>query len=72
MRIECEVRAATPTNGQGVRQDGVEVECGDCGHCETAFGTGPKSVRRALIKLRDNCPEGETNFYVAADGEDDN
>lgn len=65
-RIECEVRAAkVPFNGQMI--DGVEVTCTDCDHVETAGGTSEKSVKRCLAMMRENCPEGEDNYYVSDD-----
>ena len=44
--------------------DGVEVSCSRCGHSTTAYGTGEGSVKRCLVQLREECPEGENNFYV--------
>lgn len=65
-RVDCEVRHAT-VNFNGRNYDGVEVTCTECGHAEEAAGESDKSVRRCLAQMRDNCPEGESNFYVADD-----
>lgn len=65
-RIECEVRSKqVEFNGRMI--DGVEVTCTDCGHVETAGGESSASVRRCLAQMRENCPEGEDNFYVGDD-----
>lgn len=50
--------------------EGIEVECSRCGHTVQAYGTSPKSVRRCLASLREECPEGEENYYYADDGSD--
>jgi hypothetical protein len=49
---------------------GVCVTCGRCGHTAESYGTDTPSVRRALVMLREECPRGENNFYVADDGSD--
>ncbi len=43
--------------------DGITATCSKCGHQVEVFGTGEASIRRAAIKLRDECPNGEANFY---------
>ena len=35
-----------------------------CQHTTESFGTGEKSVKRCLVLMRQECPEGEENFYV--------
>jgi hypothetical protein len=49
---------------RGRMQPSVRVTCGRCDHSVTSFGTGPKSISRCLMLLKEQCPEGETNFYV--------
>ena len=39
-----------------------------CGHEADAYGTGSGSVKAALAQLREGCPEGENNFYIAEEG----
>ena len=63
-KVECEV-SATEVEIDDRTLDGVEVECGRCGHIEEAAGTTERSVKRCLAMLRENCPNGESNFYVA-------
>jgi hypothetical protein len=42
----------------------VEVVCSRCGHRTRSFGQHGASIRRCLALLREECPEGQTNFYV--------
>ena len=63
-RVECEISAATLTNDDGREIDGVQAECSRCGHTTESFGTSDASVRRCLAIMREQCPEGEENFYV--------
>lgn len=46
---------------------GLEVVCQRCGHTVKVFGTDEASAKRAAVMLREECPEGEDNFY-AIDG----
>jgi ribosomal protein S27E len=59
MRVECTVQETTEDG-----RDAVTAECGRCGHETTSFGTSDASIRRCLVLLREECPEGEENFYV--------
>jgi hypothetical protein len=45
--------------------DSVEAACTRCGHVTESFGTSEASIRRCLVLLREECPNGESNFYVA-------
>jgi hypothetical protein len=69
MRVRCEV-AEVELEGDHGTVDGLCVACTRCEHQAEVFGTSSRSVRRALVMLREECPEGENNFY-AADGSDD-
>mgnify|MGYP003555426987 CR=1 FL=1 len=70
MRVECEVEAVILTGDNGKPMDGVCVTCSRCDHEAEAFGTTALSVRRAAVKLRETCPEGEKNFYAVDEEED--
>lgn len=67
MKVECEVEEIEQVNESGRTQASVKVTCSECGHCTTSFGTGEKSVRRCLVLLKEECPRGETNYYVTDD-----
>lgn len=47
------------------------VKRGKCGvsfrHETQSFGTSEASVRRCLALMREECPNGENNFYIAED-----
>ena len=64
-QVECEVEETEEENDNGRMQPCVKVTCGECGHVETSFGTSDKSIRRCLVMLKENCPRGEKNYYVA-------
>jgi hypothetical protein len=64
MRVECEVEEVE-LDGDFGAVPGVCARCSRCGHETESFGTGGNSVRRCLATLREECPEGESNFYVA-------
>jgi hypothetical protein len=43
----------------------VIVTCSQCGHQTESYGTGDSSIKRCLALMREECPEGEENYYVA-------
>ncbi len=43
--------------------EGVQAECSRCGHVTESFGTDSPSVRRCLLLMRQECPNGEQNYY---------
>jgi hypothetical protein len=67
MRVECEVEYTELDGSHGQEVPGVIVSCTRCSHSEQSFGQGEASVRRCLALLRENCPNGEENFYVDAE-----
>jgi hypothetical protein len=71
MQVLCFIKEIKLENEYGDLIDSVRATCSRCEHVAEAFGTAPRSVRRCLITLREECPEGEDNFYVAEDGEDE-
>lgn len=69
-KVECEVEEIEIENDKGRMQEGVQVTCGNCGYVVQSFGTSGRSVRRCLVLLKEECPEGEKNFYEADYDED--
>lgn len=69
MRVECEVEEDDLEGDHGTVK-GVVVTCSRCGHVVESFGTTGRSIRRCLAMLKEECPNGESNYYVA-DGQDD-
>ena len=64
MKIHCSIDETTLTNDNGFDVEGVTATCSRCDHSTESFGTGYASIRRCLVLLREECPEGEINFYV--------
>lgn len=71
MRVRCEVEEVDMEGEYGGEMPGVCVRCTRCGHEADVYGTSDRSVRRGLVMLRDECPNGESNFYVAEEAEED-
>jgi hypothetical protein len=66
-RVRCEVEEVDLENERSGTTPGVRVCCGKCGHETESFGTGEASIKRCLALLREECPEGGTNYYVVED-----
>lgn len=62
--VRCELEEIELVRESGYTTTGVRVTCGKCNHETTSFGTSEASVKRCLALLREECPEGESNFYV--------
>ena len=67
MKVEVEIEETELENDSGRMIDGVCATCTRCGHTTESFGTGSGSRRRCLALMREECPENESNFYVADD-----
>lgn len=61
----------TLVNDSNREQAGVQATCSQCQHQVEAYGTGDASRRRCLALMREECPEGEENWYVDEDAGDD-
>lgn len=62
MRVTCSLDFVVLEGDYG-DVDGVEVTCHRCGHSTESFGEGPESIKRCLALLREECPEGDDNWY---------
>jgi hypothetical protein len=69
MRVKCEVEEVELDGDHGT-VPGVCLTCGECDHKVEVFGTSGRSIRRGLVMLREECPNGEENYYTA-DGSDE-
>jgi hypothetical protein len=78
MRIACDIQFGV-TTGDYYSADGggghatvptTEATCSRCGHQTESYGNSGASVRRCLALMREECPRGGANFYVASGGED--
>jgi hypothetical protein len=65
VRIRCDVEEVELEGDHSSEVPGVCVTCRRCGECAEVFGTSGASIRRGLAMLREQCQEGESNFYVA-------
>lgn len=66
-QVECEVEYDLIEDDNGRKGEGVRLTCGDCDHETESFGQTDRSIRRCLALMRETCPEGEENYYVADD-----
>ena len=71
MKVACTIDFVDLENDDGRPVESVRATCGRCGHETESFGVEAVSVRRCLALMREECQEGEANFYVAEDGEDE-
>lgn len=69
-KVECIIEAVELEGDHGP-VSGICATCTKCDHKTESFGTSPKSVRRCLMLMREECPEDEENFYFADDGSDE-
>jgi len=63
MRVTVEIDTEDLEGDYGGYVDGIRMTCTRCGHEVTVFGTGENSAKRGAYMLRDECPNGENNFY---------
>lgn len=63
-QIKCTVSEVTLENDGGIEVDSVQATCTKCDHTTQSFGTGEGSRKRCLVLMREECPQGEENFYV--------
>lgn len=73
-RVELEFEEVKITNEEGRPQPGVRATCPECGDTAEAFGTGPRSRMRCLMRLKEDCVEtdrrtGKGHYYVDPDNE---
>ena len=64
MRVKCDISPTEIENDNGYPVESVSATCSRCGHTTESFGASDASVRRCLVLMREECPEGESNYYV--------
>jgi len=67
MRVDVEIEFIDLDNDQGRMIPGIIATCTRCDHEVECFGQSPRSVRRCFILLKEECPEGEENYYTCDD-----
>ncbi len=68
-RIKCEIIYDSETNDYGTDSPCVRAICSKCGHETMSFGDSEASALRCLALMREECPEGENNFYAEDENE---
>lgn len=63
MKVLCGVDTFDRDPESRVRGPCVQVTCGRCGNAVVASGTSDKSVRYGFVKLKESCPNKESNYY---------
>lgn len=61
--VDCEVRDTLLTGEDGDEVSGLCVKYGRCDKTVQVFGTSERSMRRAFVMLREECPKKESNYY---------
>ena len=64
MKITVEVEE-DELDGDYGSVSGLRITCPRCGHEVEVFGTDERSAKRGAVMLREECPRGESNYYVA-------
>lgn len=63
-KIECEIEYSTEFNDDGIEVDCVVAICSRCGHETESWGDEPASVKRCFAVMKEECPNGESNYYI--------
>lgn len=64
VNVSCEIEE-TELEGDYGMVASIHASCSRCGHETESFGTSERSIQRCLALMREECPAGESNFYVA-------
>jgi hypothetical protein len=64
MRVTCSVDQVYIAGEHGDDVESVSATCPRCHHQTESYGTSSSSISRCLVLLREECPNGERNFYV--------
>jgi hypothetical protein len=62
MKVEVEIHTCDLDGDHGT-VEGLCLTCEKCGHEVEVFGTAAASAKRGAAMLREECPEGEENWY---------
>lgn len=62
-RVACEIEHMTDITERGYEADCVYAVCTQCGNQTKSWGAGAASVKRCLALMREECEQGERNFY---------
>jgi exodeoxyribonuclease V alpha subunit len=62
--IKADIEESIVTNDNGIEVPCIYATCTKCGHITMAYGNSNESIKAALAMLKEQCPDGENNFYV--------
>ena len=62
MKVTVEIFEST-TEGHYGEVPCLDLRCTRCGHSVEVYGVEEASAKRGATMLRDECPNGENNFY---------
>jgi hypothetical protein len=63
-KVKCKIEEIEMETDRGAVIPGVRATCTKCDHTTESFGTSEASIKRCLVLMREECEEGEENFYV--------
>jgi hypothetical protein len=63
-RVDCHVEEDEIENENGIFVNGIVATCSRCDHRTESFGTSDRSIKRCLALMREECPNGEENYYI--------
>ena len=68
MRVKVAIEE-TELQGDYGQIDGLSITCSRCNHSVEVYGTSEDSIKAGCVMLREECPQGENNFYYGEDAE---
>ena len=63
-KVKCSIEHSSDINDDGIEVPCIIATCQKCGHETQSFGDSEASIKKCLVLMRDECPKGESNFYV--------
>lgn len=67
MVVHCKVESDYVEHEDSGREvEGTVATCERCGHVTKAYGSSNGSRKRCLVLMREQCPKGESNYYMEA------
>ena len=72
MRVEVDVSSCNVDHPESNRMlPGLCLECTRCEHRVEVAGESRRSFRYGYMRLKDECPLGESNYYACEDEPED-
>lgn len=61
--VRCSIDYISLDGDYGNEIPSVSATCGRCGYETESYGQSEASILRCLVLMREDCPEGEENWY---------